>query len=179
MTTRRSVMYQSERFYRSACMGLSPVSGKAGHPTPGANVWTEKPCRRALTMWNIHPERGEFRLLEQFLSPLDARIVAGRLVSEGIEVMLLDEHMVWNNLLQSQAVGGVKLLVKQHDLDAALRVMEDIRSGHWCPDKVNQDEAVRESCAACLRWAKWLLSAVMIIFLFILPVIALFRRVFE
>ncbi|EHA0101785.1 DUF2007 domain-containing protein [Salmonella enterica] len=130
-------------------------------------------------MWNIHPERGEFRLLEQFLSPLDARIVASRLVSEGIEVMLLDEHMVWNNLLQSQAVGGVKLLVKQHDLDAALRVMEDIRSGHWCPDKVNQDEAVRESCAACLRWAKWLLSAVMIIFLFILPVIALFRRVFE
>ncbi|ENE8569033.1 DUF2007 domain-containing protein [Salmonella enterica] len=84
-------------------------------------------------MWDIHPERGGFMLLEQFFSPSEARVVVSRLVSEGIEVMLLDEQMVWNNLLQSQAVGGVKLLVKQHDLETALRVMEDIRQGYWCP----------------------------------------------
>lgn len=130
-------------------------------------------------MWNINPERGEFTLLEQFLSPPEARIVAGRLVSEGIEVMLLDEHMVWNNLLQSQAVGGVKLLVKQHDLEAARRVMEDIRRGYWCPEQVGQNKTVGENHVACQQWAKWLLTAVMIIFLVILPAIALFRGISE
>ncbi|EDO3332255.1 hypothetical protein LA535_004834 [Salmonella enterica] len=50
-------------------------------------------------MWNINSERGEFILLEQYISPVEADIVAGRLQAEGIPVMLLDKHMVWNNLL--------------------------------------------------------------------------------
>ena len=47
----------------------------------------------------------------QYLSPLDAGLKTGLLQSEGIEVMLLDENIVWNNQMYAQAVGGVKLLV--------------------------------------------------------------------
>ncbi|EDW0933258.1 hypothetical protein GS71_004794, partial [Salmonella enterica subsp. enterica serovar Gaminara] len=64
-------------------------------------------------MWNINSERGGFILLEKFISPVEADIMAGRLQAEGVAVMLLDKYMVWNNLLQSQALGGVKILVKR------------------------------------------------------------------
>ncbi len=82
-------------------------------------------------MWSANYERGEFILLEQFISPVEADIVAGRLQSERISVMLLDQHMVWNNLLQSQVLGGVKILVKRRDLEIARRIMEDVRQGGY------------------------------------------------
>lgn len=62
-------------------------------------------------MWNIHPTRGQYRLLAQYLSPLDASIEVGFLQSEGIDAILLDENIVWNNQVYAQATGGVKLLV--------------------------------------------------------------------
>ncbi|EAO2872865.1 hypothetical protein GJ179_11385 [Salmonella enterica subsp. enterica] len=58
-------------------------------------------------MWNANYVRGEFILFEQFSSPVEADIVAGRLQAEGKPVMLLDKHMAWNNLLQSQTLGGI------------------------------------------------------------------------
>ncbi|EEP0996153.1 DUF2007 domain-containing protein [Salmonella enterica] len=124
-------------------------------------------------MWNIHPERGEFILLEQYLSPVEASIVARRLESEGIAVMLLDEHVVWNN--QAQAVGGVKLLVKQQDLDAARSVLKDIRQGAYCPE--TESESARENNVPYNRRVWTVLSIVLMILFLLSPVMALLQTI--
>ncbi|HDP0319025.1 TPA: hypothetical protein P5S08_004228 [Salmonella enterica subsp. enterica serovar Concord] len=128
-------------------------------------------------MWNIYPTRGEFILLAQYLSLLEASIVAGRLETEGISVLLRDEHVVWNNQLQSQAVGGVKLLVNYQEKEIARRVLDNIGRGEYCPAEAW--DAVRNRHAVGHRWVGWLLSALMVIFLFILPVITLLRQIAE
>lgn len=48
-------------------------------------------------MWDIHQTMSDYVLLTQYLSPLEARIQAGLLRTEGVTPMLLDENMVWNN----------------------------------------------------------------------------------
>lgn len=128
-------------------------------------------------MWSANYERGEFILLEQFISPVEADIVAGRLQSERISVMLLDQHMVWNNLLQSQALGGVKILVKRRGLEIARRIMEDVRQGGYCQEPGWQSGGKTE--VTYNTWGRILLSTALIIFLFILPLIGLFRIMAE
>lgn len=85
-------------------------------------------------MWNIHPTREKFELLSQYLSPLEARIEAGLLESEGIKVMLLDENIVWNNQMYAQAVGGVKLLVSHDDAPKAQAVLDELHRGTYSID---------------------------------------------
>ncbi|EBZ0387977.1 hypothetical protein NYF45_002949 [Salmonella enterica] len=41
-------------------------------------------------MWNINSELGMFILLEKFISPVEADIVAGRLQAEGVSVISLE-----------------------------------------------------------------------------------------
>ncbi len=126
-------------------------------------------------MWNIHPERGEFILPEQYLSPVQASIVAGRLETKGIAVMLLDEHVVWNNQLQAQAVGGVKLLVKPQYLGAARSVLKEIRQGAYCPEK--EHEYVRENNISNNNRMWTVLSTVLIILFLLLSLMALLRTI--
>ncbi|EDR3976582.1 DUF2007 domain-containing protein [Salmonella enterica] len=128
-------------------------------------------------MWNINSERGGFILLEKFISPVEADIVAGRLQAEGVAVMLLDKYMVWNNLLQSQALGGVKILVKRQDFEIARRILEDVRQGVYSPEPGEQSGGKTE--VTYNKWGRILLSTVLIIFLFIFPLIGLFRRMTE
>ncbi|EBF1800575.1 DUF2007 domain-containing protein [Salmonella enterica] len=110
-------------------------------------------------MWNINSERGGFILLEKFISPVEADIVAGRLQAEGVAVMLLDKYMVWNNLLQSQALGGVKILVKRRDLEIARRILEDVRQGGYSPEPGEQSGGKTE--VTYNKWGRILLSTVL------------------
>ncbi|WP_337271910.1 hypothetical protein [Moellerella wisconsensis] len=82
-------------------------------------------------MWNIQQTMSDYVLLTQYLSPLDARIQAGLLRTEGITSMLLDENMVWNNQMYSQAVGGVKLLVNKDELTRALDILDKLHQGEF------------------------------------------------
>lgn len=138
---------------------------------------SDKMSRAGGGMWNANYERGEFILLESFVSPVEADIVAGRLQADGISVMLLDKHIVWNNLLQSQALGGVKILVKRRDLEIARRILEDVQQGGCYPEPGWHSGGKTE--VTYNKWGRILLSTVLIIFLFILPLIGLFRIMAE
>lgn len=82
-------------------------------------------------MWNIHPTRGQYKLLAQYLSPLDASIEAGLLQSEGIDAILLDENIVWNNQVYAQAIGGVKLLVNNKEFEQAQTILNELYQGKY------------------------------------------------
>jgi len=58
-----------------------------------------------------------------FTLPQDAYLVKGRLESEGIEIILKDELTAQVNNFYSNAIGGVKLLVKECDYEKAYTLL--------------------------------------------------------
>lgn len=123
-------------------------------------------------MWNIHPTRSSYVLLAQYFSPLDAHIEAGLLRSEGIDSMLLDEYMVWNNQMNALAVGGVKLLVKQIDKDISAQVIAKFHHGDYL---INDDEQLAEPSPKQAKKHSWKddLNAALLLLLLISTGIAL------
>ncbi|MEZ5581637.1 MAG: DUF2007 domain-containing protein [Candidatus Competibacteraceae bacterium] len=53
-----------------------------------------------------------------------AEIVRGRLLAEGIDCRLADQHLVQTDWLYSLAVGGIKLQVETKDVERALAILE-------------------------------------------------------
>ncbi len=74
------------------------------------------------------------RLLANFLSPIDAHIILGRMLSEGICAVVIDEDIVWNNYMCSQAFGGVKLLVHHCDIERAKEILFKIEDNQYLLD---------------------------------------------
>ncbi|CBJ81696.1 hypothetical protein XBJ2_1300141 [Xenorhabdus bovienii str. Jollieti] len=96
-------------------------------------------------MLNTFPNRGNMRFLANFISPLAARIVLGRMLSEGINAELIDENVVWNNYMYSQALGGVKLLVHNSDIERAKNIIIQIEQGCYQLDDSNENSLVSKN----------------------------------
>lgn len=58
-----------------------------------------------------------------FTYPQDAYLAKGKLESEGIEVILKDELTTQVNNFYSNAIGGVKLLIKETDVETATLIL--------------------------------------------------------
>lgn len=58
--------------------------------------------------------------------PPELYIIKGRLESEGIKCFVKDELIVQANSLYSNAVGGVKLQVQQHDVGKAVQLLTEL-----------------------------------------------------
>ncbi len=61
--------------------------------------------------------------IRAFTYPHEASLAGGLLDSEGIEYFLKDEMTVQVINIYSNAVGGVKLQVRQDDVDAAIEIL--------------------------------------------------------
>jgi len=59
-----------------------------------------------------------------FTFPVEAHMAQGFLESEGLRTMLKDELTVQVNSFYSNAVGGVKLQVRENDYDEALMILK-------------------------------------------------------
>ncbi len=53
-----------------------------------------------------------------------AEIARGRLLAEGIDCRLADQHLVQTDWLYSIAVGGIKLQVAAADVERALAILD-------------------------------------------------------
>ncbi len=60
-----------------------------------------------------------------FSSPHELAIVVGRLESEGIECFVQDELTIQANPLYSNALGGIKLQVKEHDVERTVEILKE------------------------------------------------------
>lgn len=69
-----------------------------------------------------------YTILEVFDYSTSSQITKSKLESEGIRVMLMDETTIDADPLISQAIGGVKLLVHNDDLDKAIHIYNEIRT---------------------------------------------------
>lgn len=66
-----------------------------------------------------------------FSSAFNAHVYEGRLRAEGIEAYIKDEHTIQVNPFYSQALGGIKLQVKDTDIEEAKRILAE--SGYRWP----------------------------------------------
>ena len=104
-----------------------------------------------------------------------AYLAKGRLATEGISAIVMDEYIVGINWLYSQAVGGVKLRVPEADYERACRILQEDHAGDL--ETINR-EGSGDICPQCgsaaisvrpySRW--WLIPSL----LFMVPVF--FRR---
>src|SRR5688500_2839037 len=58
-----------------------------------------------------------------FSQPIEAHVARTKLESEGIECAVADEHIVRMDWFYSMAVGGVKVKVRERDLDRARELL--------------------------------------------------------
>lgn len=71
--------------------------------------------------------------LISFLYSHEVGIAKSKLESENIEVYLKDENIVQAHPFSAQAIGGIKLFVKEEDYDKAFQIMKDM--GHVNEEK--------------------------------------------
>ena len=67
-----------------------------------------------------------FKLIGRYQYSSEAIIYKGKLESEGIEVFIRDNNFVDTNPLYSNAVGGIKLFVKNEDFINAQKILSEI-----------------------------------------------------
>ncbi|MBD2783616.1 DUF2007 domain-containing protein [Xenorhabdus sp. DI] len=123
-------------------------------------------------MWNSYPQRGNMQLLANFLSPIDAHIVLGRMLSEDIYAVVIDENIVWNNYMYSQAFGGVKLLVHHADIERAKTILAEIEDNKFSLDKIAPNQGNEKKSSFQYRFST-LINTLLVLLLFLLFFIAL------
>ncbi|CDG18171.1 putative signal transducing protein [Xenorhabdus doucetiae] len=123
-------------------------------------------------MWNSYPQRGNMQLLANFLSPIDAHIVLGRMLSEDIYAIVIDENIVWNNYMYSQAFGGVKLLVHHADIERAKTILAEIEDNKFSLDKIAPNQGNEKKSSFQYRFST-LINTFLVLLLFLLFCIAL------
>jgi hypothetical protein len=86
--------------------------------------------------------------IRTFINPIEANIIKGRLESAGIPVLLLDENTVNTYWLYANAIGGMRLQVKEEDVESALNILKEDRATMFLiNDKVDSDQT--EYCPTC------------------------------
>ena len=69
-----------------------------------------------------------YTILAVFEYSTEANLVKAKLDSENVKSMLMDEKTIDSDPLISQAIGGVKLLVQNEDLEKAALIYNEIRT---------------------------------------------------
>jgi len=65
-----------------------------------------------------------FVIIKRFDNSIDAHLFRISLEAEGIDCFLFDEEIVSINPLYSNAVGGIKVKVREEDLERTLHVLK-------------------------------------------------------
>ncbi len=78
----------------------------------------------------------DWRILNTFIYAHDAHMAKNYLESQGIDVILKDELTVQVNNFYSNAIGGVKILIRDEDFDLGV---ETLKQGGYIVPENEQD----------------------------------------
>ncbi len=79
--------------------------------------------QRAAAVIRVNVQTDIMKILKTYLYSSLAHLDFAKLSDEGIEALIKDENLVSINPVYAQAVGGIKLLVKDEDYTKALAVL--------------------------------------------------------
>ena len=78
------------------------------------------------------PSGGEdLVLIARLFTPIEAHMLQSRLEAEGVPAVVTDAHIVGVNPLLTMAVGGVRVLVPESDIERAREIMRAIERGDY------------------------------------------------
>lgn len=77
-------------------------------------------------------------LLNTYHSPIEANIIKNKLESEGIDAYIFDEHSIGVNPLVSSALGGVKVMVRSANFDAAKDILLELHNTPYTDEEDKQ-----------------------------------------
>lgn len=107
-----------------------------------------------------------FTTIAHYTDPIEAHLARGRLLSEGIEAHLDDEHLAYANWEWRLATGGVKLRVLDIHAERAHAVLRAMEAGDYAlvEDGDAHDPALqppyRESWSSRLAWLALMLYGI-------------------
>jgi hypothetical protein len=78
-------------------------------------------------MWEPN-EFDDLVVVARFIFPYQAHMLAGKLEAEGITAYVHGENFMTMNILYNGMAGGVRVEVKQSDLEAANEILKEIES---------------------------------------------------
>jgi hypothetical protein len=90
-----------------------------------------------------------WRVVDRYVNAIEAHIVRGRLEAEGIPAQVGNEHLVSQNWLWSQAVGGVVIRVPESRLTEARQVIAALDNGEFAQPS-GDDSDVCDHCGSSL-----------------------------
>ncbi len=93
----------------------------------------------------------ELVAVRAFIYPVHAHLAKALLAVNGIRAFVADDGIVTANLLLSKAIGGVRLLVRAKDAQAAMRILEkgDTRAERRNRTDASQDVVGNPQCPRC------------------------------
>lgn len=108
----------------------------------------------------------QFQILRTFDNYIEANLMFGRMEAEGIRCWLKDENTVTIDPILSNAIGGIKLLVLEEDMEKALELYQLMeqkkRETFACPYCKSHDIEFISSPREPLNWiaaiGTWLLG---------------------
>ena len=88
-----------------------------------------------------------FRTIASYLDPIEAHIVCGRLLAEGIEAHVADDQTTLANWEWRQAIGGTKVRVVDAQFEQARSLIAEVDRGEFAldPEASNTTTIDRES----------------------------------
>lgn len=86
-------------------------------------------------------------VVDRYVNAIDAHIVRGRLEAEGVPAMVGNEHLVTQNWLWSQALGGVVIRVPEGQLAQARQIIAALDKGECA----QPDDEVADVCGKCAQ----------------------------
>lgn len=105
-----------------------------------------------------------FTTIAHFTDSFEAHLARGRLVSEGIDAHLGDEHLTLANWEWRLAVGGIKLRVPDAHVERAQAVLRALEAGDYAiddePAAAELESPDRESGSSRLAWLSLMLFGI-------------------
>jgi hypothetical protein len=77
---------------------------------------------------------GDLVLIARVFTPIEAHMLQSRLQAEGVPAVVADAQVVGVNPLLTMAVGGVRVLVQESDLERAREIVTAIERGDYALD---------------------------------------------
>jgi hypothetical protein len=74
---------------------------------------------------------GDLVLIARLFTPIEAHILRGRLLAEGVLAVVADAQIVGVNPLLTMAVGGVRVLVRKSDFERAREIVSALEPGDY------------------------------------------------
>lgn len=73
----------------------------------------------------------DFVAIRHAQTPTEAHLLKGVLESAGLLAVVADAHLAQGNALWTQAIGGVRVLVRASDAEAARQILDDYQAGEF------------------------------------------------